>query len=877
MNREILKKSLQFTFSVLAFAWIIFGYDRYLSSSEWAASKENLLQNLIQWIAFAQLRAFVTTTGILDVVIVLGLWAASDFLGGLLLQWLGVRLNAGAERIALSSAAGLAMLSLATTILTVVSLLYRAAAWTLVSIPVVLWLSRRAIAFSQTRRSQQSQPDRARPPLWAIGGEQHPPSASPSRAGTVQSTSLGQRLAHGFLLTYVGIALGITLISALAPPLEFDDIAYHLHSGKTYIQKHRFQALPQNPVTFMPKNVEMLYALGMLLHNEVTAKLIHYLMGVLTMLAAYALGTRLFTRSAGLVALAALAASPLFLWEMRTAHVDVGLALYVFASLYATVVWLSNRDQGWFWLVICFSGFSLGIKYHGLFALGAIASLVLLHGTVVAKNPRAGLTASLRLFLLSLVGLMLPWGAVNLYLTGNPVFPMFPEFFHTRYWTPELTRIILHQQKDSGIPLTLANWPEWGTVFWRLFITEPGRFHGNLGPFCLLLLPLTFFQRRIPGETKLILSFSLIYGFLWLLTAQHSRYMLAVLPGLAAVTGTAVVGWFDLWRGPVARGLAWAVSILLALMAMLNLPFSNYGSSRYGSTIKDTLPVRYLLARESRDEYLARHIQNYSAVQFFNRLPGPKHVLFWWNTNPAVYYANSQASYHFSPFVPRLETTDDPTEIHRLLKENGVTHVIVGQRSQEAQLITRSDRPFAQAHLKKIYQKAGSVLYEFSSQPLSQETIVYDFLGHIREATIRMPNEPPGKPNSAYRMVTAIGPDSRYSLLGFPPSEVEYSLTLCERPLLQFAVGQAIPGCSGRGAFRIWLSQETGKWQLIYSRELYAAKNPRDVGWIEERLDLEAFGGKQVKILFETKHLGGGSCVWYCWAGPVILSKPADS
>ena len=143
-----------------------------------------------------------------------------------------------------------------------------------------------------------------------------------------------------------------------------------------------------------------------------------------------------------------------------------------------------------------------------------------------------------------------------------------------------------------------------------------------------MLLPLTFLQRRIPAETKFILSFSLIYGFLWLLTAQHSRYMLAVLPGLAAVTGAAVVGWFDLWRGPVARGLAWAVSILLALMATLNLPFSNYGSARYGSTIKNTLPVRYLLAMESRDEYLARHIPNYSAVQFFNRLPGPKHVLF---------------------------------------------------------------------------------------------------------------------------------------------------------------------------------------------------------------------------------------------------------
>jgi hypothetical protein len=81
---------------------------------------------------------------------------------------------------------------------------------------------------------------------------------------------------------------------------------------------------------------------------------------------------------------------------------------------------------------------------------------------------------------------------------------------------------------------------------------------------------------------------------------------------------------------------------------------------------------------------------------------------------------------------------------------------------------------------------------------------------------------------------------------------MEYSLTSLSGRFCSSPLGQAIPGCSGRRAFRISLSQETGEWQLIYSRELYTAKNPRDVGWIEERLDLEAFCGKQVKILFET-------------------------
>jgi hypothetical protein len=73
------------------------------------------------------------------------------------------------------------------------------------------------------------------------------------------------------------------------------------------------------------------------------------------------------------------------------------------------------------------------------------------------------------------------------------------------------------------------------------------------------------------------------------------------------------------------------------------------------------------------------------------------------------------------------------------------------------------------------------------------------------------------------------------------------------------------------------LGEATGEPQRIYSRELYAEKNPSDVGWFEERVDLSAFASKQVKITFKTKHLEGGSCAWYCWADPVVLSKPQRS
>jgi Dolichyl-phosphate-mannose-protein mannosyltransferase len=868
MTRHISRRHFQIALSVLAIVWLFVGYFRYLSNANWEEIKT----------AWLTILTFLATSGLVDLFIVAGLWAASDELGGRFLWLLGVRLKPGVERLALSSGAGLSLLSLATTVLTVANLLYATAAWILVSIPAFFWLFRRAQSIANNSLPQiagrSSEDLRLEPCSEVLSPSQEQDSALTPQAGPEQSTSVGQWLGHGFLFVYIALALLITLISALGPAIEYDDVAYHLAGPKVYMQKHRFQAIPDNPVTFMPKNVEMLFALGMLLHNEVTAKLIHYLMGLLTMLAAYALGTRLFSKTAGLIAVAVLAASPLFLWEMRTAHIDVGLALYVLLALYAAIVWLRRREASWYWLLVCFLSFSLGIKYHALLALGAVSLMVVLHGSFSMRSPRQAVRAGFKLMLFSSVGLLIPWGLINLHRTGNPVFPLFAEFFPTQHWSPELTELIVHQQKDAGIPLTLAHWPEWFTAAWQLFISDPGKFKGNLGPFCLLLLPLMLVQRKICVETKLILAFSLTYSFLWFVTAQHARYFLVVLPGLALLGGAALARWLSLWKSRAGRGCAWALSFLLALMAVGNLPFFDpQASSYYGFQIMGSLPIRYLLGIESKDDYLARHIESYLAIQFFNQLPGPKKLFLTWNTHPSIYYVDAPASYHFSPFAPKL-LSKDPAEIRQVLKRSGITHLLTAQLQQEAYLLTKPEGRFVQAHLKQIHRKAATVLYEFSDTPLTQETTCYNFLDHISNAAIRIDGKAVTEPNSHFRRVIACASDVRYALVGFPNEEVEYSLTLCERPVLQFAVGQAIQQCSGKSLFEIFLSSDPGTHRRLYSRELYSEKNPHDSGWFEERLNLSDFAGKPVTIRFKTSHLEGGPCNWDCWADPVILSAP---
>ena len=71
--------------------------------------------------------------------------------------------------------------------------------------------------------------------------------------------------------------------------------------------------------------------------------------------------------------------------------------------------------------------------------------------------------------------------------------------------------------QDSGVSLSLQNGWQLLTLGWQMVINDNGRFHGNLGPFYLVLIPLLAFGRRPRREVWLILGFSVVYGLLWLI------------------------------------------------------------------------------------------------------------------------------------------------------------------------------------------------------------------------------------------------------------------------------------------------------------------------------------------------------------------------
>jgi hypothetical protein len=366
---------------------------------------------------------------------------------------------------------------------------------------------------------------------------------------------------------------------------------------------------------------------------------------------------------------------------------------------------------------------------------------------------------------------------------------------------------------------------------------------------------------------------------LWLLTGQHLRYFLGALPGLALVAAAATVGWLETMWHNRQRVVVAVATMLLGSIAILNTPyFEQYGASaRYGYTIMNTLPSKYLIGEESRDDYLTRHIQDYALIQHLNRLPGQKKVLFWWtDPQPAIFHLNGKAAFSYSPFFHQLYT-EDPSRIHAVLRTNGITHVMVGQLAQEADLLSDPARPFVQRYLKKIGQRNTTILYQVLPEPVPQEIVSYDFLWHIGEARFNMPTMPLGRRNHDYLTVQTIGADSRYSMATFPPAEVRYTLTLPERPMLRFAIGRVFSPCDSSGSFHIRVESPDGLQHEVYRRSLQAGNPMHAIGWYEEEVDLTAFGNHPVQIVFRTEYGGTVDCNWFLWADPVLVVPPESS
>ena len=128
------------------------------------------------------------------------------------------------------------------------------------------------------------------------------------------------------LLTFLLLVqIVINLIGALAPERAFDALWYHLTIPKLYLQSHSIYHIPGGLLYYsdMPKLVEMIYTAALAFGSEITAKMIHYFFGVLSLITIFLLGKKYLSQKTALISVLIFYSNPVVSWQSTTAFVDL--------------------------------------------------------------------------------------------------------------------------------------------------------------------------------------------------------------------------------------------------------------------------------------------------------------------------------------------------------------------------------------------------------------------------------------------------------------------------------------------------------------------------------------------------------------------------
>ncbi len=468
------------------------------------------------------------------------------------------------------------------------------------------------------------------------------------------------------------IVFTLTLLGALAPApdSDYDSLVYHLAIPKVYLRDGSIHFLPWLSHSNFPFTLEMLYTLGLLLRDQSLAKLFHFGCGWLTVIAIFSFARRWWSPRAGWLGACVFAAIPLVAWQMTTAYIELGFALYAFLAIYALALYREERQPGWLWVAGLISGWALGIKMLG----GAVLlfALVVLLWDLRAESNRLLQLRRAAAFALIAIAIAAPWYVKSYLWTGNPVYPFFFGLFDGRYWTAERARLYTEAQQAFGLgrsPLAFLALPWNLTMNARWFFDQPqvlrpfNLYVFAFGPLLLCLLPTLLLTGSVGAAGRLSLLFGFFFTAIWFGLTQNGRYLLPILPGLAACTGLAAD------RLLARRGLLSSAALLVLLIGFL--------TGLHPSVRLNAPAARVALSLEPKAAYLARVSQSYRIFTAITEATPADARLLLLGDEPRAFYLNRDYLFgdHAEVFTPRdLSNSDSFLEALRRL---GVTHLVI--------------------------------------------------------------------------------------------------------------------------------------------------------------------------------------------------------
>ena len=466
-----------------------------------------------------------------------------------------------------------------------------------------------------------------------------------------------------WMVACIVIAAALNLAGALAPPFEYDELEYHLGALADYQRAGHIVFLPHNFYSNLPQLTEMLYLLATTLTSDIAAKLLHWLFGLLSAVAVFGVARRLWSRAVGLTAAALFYCTPFVQDLGQTARIDLATAFFGMLAFGALVIWGEEESPKLVWLSALCAGAAVATKWTAIPVVFLPLAVLLAFRRKIRLLPAFGLLA---------LAVVAPWLVKNWLLAGNPVYPLFHQWFPNPYWSAAQATVF------SGKHYPTFGWGTIGQFFlllWNYSFVEPGAV-----PLLLMTAPLVLLVSRCEPAAKRagwLVAGACASWFCF--TFRPWRFLFPTF-GMAAV-----VGAFAVEKLGRERSVRWAIRLAVGVVmlgSLATLALNDLVDTEKPERLPPQMDfVQCALGQFTRDEFIARMGKGVlePIIWMNENLPSGAKVLYvgegrlYYAKHPAVW----STAFDQSPLTAMSKEAKTSEELLAALRDRGITHVYV--------------------------------------------------------------------------------------------------------------------------------------------------------------------------------------------------------
>lgn len=416
------------------------------------------------------------------------------------------------------------------------------------------------------------------------------------------------------------VALLVSLIAALLPPLGYDAHEYHLATAQQYLIHGNWIWFEHNVYAAFPMNVEMLYLYPLAVESAAGCTVINLQMAILTGLAVARLANRGGYHCSPLLPIVLYLSTGIVLRLIVDAKNDLALAMCAALLLYGYEMLRREYSTPAFLMMSFALGFGLGMKYITILAV--LMPFMIMVGFDALLHNRWNLLKYAIIACIGATVLWSPWLIRNMLLYQNPVFPLLtdklggtPEIFTALFSAAHASEIYkvnhgLKPMPSSGLFISQLTEFFW-LPFRKMLLGNPDPMPNAL-PFGFAIYGVLFPMALLKRDWKSSVAFRVIvfslacYAIWFFVTQRNDRFLASLFPVIALLPclALATLNW----------GSTLCKTIYISLLCLVGYQQLSQSISLMRQDTFD-----YILFPTFEQEYYGKHLPHYRAIAWLNQ------------------------------------------------------------------------------------------------------------------------------------------------------------------------------------------------------------------------------------------------------------------